>query len=217
MFKGISKRWLINTFSLILGVILLLVIILSVTVHSLCYGSIETALNKRCEDLAAIFPDNTAENTDAFLLAAAGYADGFAHKDEMEIEVINAAGRVVLSSVGIFSEDETVPDYASALKSDNATASYVGRSASGERIMAVSRVIRNAEGSELGAVRYISSLRGADSKVLAYTLIGVAAGLILIIVVAFTGYYFIRSIVKPVSQMTDSARRIALRQNRPDV
>ncbi|MBQ6498522.1 MAG: HAMP domain-containing histidine kinase, partial [Ruminococcus sp.] len=75
--------------------------------------------------------------------------------------------------------------------------------------MAYTRVIRNAGGAELGGVRYISSLRNADGKVLMYTLIAVAVGLIIILVVGLSGYYFIRSIVKPVRQMSETAQRIA--------
>ena len=210
MFKGITKRWLINTFGVVLAIIVLLIITLAVSVHSLCYSTVESALMNRCGDIESLFPDDTAEDTDSFLLTATEYATDFAYKDEMEVQVLNASGNIVTNSSGFAVEnDEVVPDYAEALKSDNNTARHIGRSASGEKIMAVSKVIRNAQGTDLGAVRYVSSLRNADSKVLIYTLIASAVGLIIIAVVAFSGNYFIRSIVKPVRQMTDTAQRIA--------
>ncbi len=208
MFKGINKRWLINTFGVVSAIIILLVITLTVAVHSLCYTTVEAALRSRCEELSSAFPDYTAESTDTFIAAATGYVADFEYKDEMEVQAVNASGRVVTTSTGFGSEDETVPGFDEAVKSENA-ARYIGRASSGEKIMAVTRVIRSAQGTELGAVRYVSSLRNADSKVLLYTLTAAAVGLIIIIVVALSGYYFIRSIVKPVSQMTETAQRIA--------
>lgn len=209
MFKGINKRWLINTFGVVLAIIVLLVITLSVAVHSLCYTTVEAALRTHCSELSAVFPDDTAESTDAFLLSATGYAADFEYKDEMEIEVVNAAGRVVMTSTGFGAEDEPTPDYDDAVKSNSGPVRYIGRSASGEHIMALCRVIRSPQGAELGAVRYVSSLRNADSKVLTYTLIAAIVGLLIILAVALSGNYFIRSIIKPVRQMTDTARRIA--------
>ena len=210
MFKGITKRWLINTFGVVLAIIVLLIITLAVSVHSLCYSTVEAALMNRCGDMESLYPDDTAEDTDSFMLTATEYATDFAYKDEMEVQVLNASGNVVTNSSGFAVEnDEVIPDYAEALKSETNTARYIGRSASGEKVMAISKVIRNAQGTDLGAVRYVSSLRNADSKVLIYTLIASAVGLIIIAVVAFSGNYFIRSIVKPVRQMTDTAQRIA--------
>ncbi|MBQ3265623.1 MAG: HAMP domain-containing histidine kinase [Ruminococcus sp.] len=209
MFKGISRRWLINTFGVILAIIILLIVSLSVAVHSLCYATVENALRYHCEELDSVFPEGVSDSADVFVETASAYAADVIYKDEAEIQVLNASGRVVMSSTGFVAEDETAPDYVSASKSDADSARYVGRSQAGEKIMAVSRVIRSPQGAQLGAVRYISSLRKADIKVLIYTLIAVAVGLLIVSVVALSGYYFIRSIVKPVREMTDTARRIA--------
>ena len=59
MFKGITKRWLINTFGVVLAIIILLVVCLSVTVHSLCYSTVENALTGRCQELNTVFPNYT--------------------------------------------------------------------------------------------------------------------------------------------------------------
>ncbi len=206
MFRGINRRWLINTFGVVLAIIILLVVTLSVAVHSLCYSTVETSLKSRSEDLEAIFPDYTAENADAFIYSASVYAADFGYKDEMEVEVVDSSGRIVSTSSGFESGGEVVPGFENA---QTGTVRYVGRSASGEKIMAISRVIVNPQGTVLGAVRYTSSLRYADGKVFLYTIIASVVGLIIITVVALSGYYFIRSIVKPVNEMSETAQRIA--------
>ena len=209
MFKGINKRWLINTFGVVLAIIVLLVITLSVAVHSLCYNTVEGALVSRCEELGSVFPEYTAENTESFMSKATAYASNFEYKDEMEVEVIDSTGHITATSTGIEADNEVISGYDDAAKAENGLSRFVGRSSSGEKVMAYVRVIRNAQGKELGAIRYVSSLRNADSKVLIYTLIASAVGLIIIVVVGLSGYYFIRSIIKPVQEMTDTARRIA--------
>ena len=210
MFKGITRRWLLNTFGVVLAIIVLLVVCLSVSVHSLCYSAVESALTDRCADLNTIFPGYTAESTSSFLDSAMAYASGFEYKEEMEIEVINAAGRVVLTSTGFTVEDEQeMPDYTAALTNEDGLARYTGSLGHGEKIMAVTRVIRNYSGDSLGAIRYVSSLQNADRIVFLYTLIAIVVGLIIISVVALSGNYFIRSIVKPVRAMCETAQRIA--------
>jgi signal transduction histidine kinase len=210
MFKGIGRRWLINTFSVVLAIIILLVVCLCVAVRAVCYSSVERSLLNRCEALSSVFPDYTADSTSSFLDGAMNYASDFPFKDEMEVEVINASGRVVLTSTGFnVEEGQEMPDYETALSNDTGTARFTGKLSSGEKIMAVTRVIRNYNGDVLGAVRYVSSLRVADQKIFGYTAIAILVGLIIITTVALSGNYFIRSIVKPVRAMGDTAQRIA--------
>ena len=95
MFRGITKRWLINTFGVVLAIIILLVVSLSITVESYCYGTIENNLNLRNQELSSVFPDYLVESTESFEEAAYLFAEDFAYKDKVEVEIINAAGRVI--------------------------------------------------------------------------------------------------------------------------
>ena len=210
MFKGITKRWLINTFGVVLAIIILLVVCLSVSVRSLSYSTVENALTGRCEELEKVFPDYLSYSTTDFIETASAYASEFGYKDEMEIQVINADGRVVQTSTGFTVGDaSTMPDYRDALQSADGFAKFTGKLSSGEKIMAVTRAVKNEQGDVMGAVRYVSSLRNADFRVFLYTLIASVVGLIIIVVVALSGNYFIRSIVKPVRLMSETSKRIA--------
>lgn len=210
LFKGITKRWLINTFGVVLAIIILLVVCLSVTVHSLCYSTVENTLTGRSQELNTVFPNYTAASTTDFIDAASTYASGFGYKDEMEIQVINASGRVVQTSTGFSVGEATdMPDYREALLSSEGVGKFNGKLSTGEKAMAVTRVIKNDDGDVLGAVRYVSSLRNADFRIFIYTLIASVVGLIIIAVVALSGNYFIRSIVKPVRAMSETSKRIA--------
>ena len=210
MFKGITRRWIVNTFGVIIAVITLLIIFLSVSVQSLSYSSIEQSLLNRNSELSAVFPGYKCENTAVFQNTASKYVEDFQYKESMELMVINASGRVTVTSTGFEPvEDITMPDYEWALESDESFAQYSGKLGSGEKVMCATHIIRNSKGTSVGAIRYVVSLRKANMRTFIVALIGSLVGIIIIACVAFSGSYFIRSIVKPVREMSETAKRIA--------
>lgn len=210
MFKGITKRWIVNTFGVIIAVITLLIIFLSVSVQSLSYSSIEQSLLNCNSELSAVFPGYKCENTAVFQSTASKYVEDFKYKESMELMVINASGRVTVTSTGFEpDEDISMPDYEWALEDDESFAQYSGKLSSGEKVMCATHIIRNSKGTSVGAIRYVVSLRKANLRTFIVTLVGALIGIIIIACVAFSGSYFIRSIVKPVREMSETAKRIA--------
>ena len=210
LFKGITRRWLFSTLGVILAIIVLLIVFLNMAVRSVSYSTVEKALTARSEDPQSIFPSFVCSDEAEFLRGATTYASDFAYKEEMELEVLNASGSVVLTSSGFAPSEDTQPaDFAAACESEDGYLCRRGALSSGEKVMTVTRVIRDHRGNPVGALYYISSLRSADRRVIIYTLIGVFIGIVILAVVALTGSYFIRSIVRPVRAMTDTSKRIA--------
>ena len=210
MFKGITRRWLINTFGVVLAIIVLLVVSLSIAVESYCYGTIENNLIQRNQELTSAFPDYLSESTESFEETAYIFAEDFAYKDKIEVEIINAAGRVIVTSSGyLIDEDEKIPDFEDAVSSASSVGRYKGKLNSGESVMTLTHAIRNYSGNAVGAVWFVISLKEANHKIFLYTFIAVIVGLIIISAVAVSGFYFIRSIVKPVSMMSDTSKQIA--------
>ncbi len=210
MFKGITKRWIINTFSVILAIIILLIVCLSITVKSLYYNNIERNLTNCSAEISKVFENYQSDSTTNFLNAATDYAQNFEYKYNMEVQVINASGRIAFTSTGYdMDEEQIVPDFEKALSSDGGFAQWIGKAPSNEKVMAVTQVIKNSEGTALGAVRYVSSLSAANFNIFIITLIAVFVGLIIIFCVALSGNFFIRSIVKPVREMSETSKRIA--------
>ncbi len=210
MFKGITKRWILNTFGVIIAVITLLIICLSVSVQSLSYSSIEQALLNRNSELSAVFPGYKCESTADFQNTASKYVEDFAFKESMELMVINATGRVIVTSTGFETEaDDLMPDYTAALEDEESFSQWTGKISSGEKVMATTHIIRNSNGTSVGAIRYVVSLRKANLYTFFATLIAIFIGIIIVGCVAFSGSYFIRSIVKPVREMSETAKRIA--------
>lgn len=210
MFKGITKRWIINTFGVIIAVITLLVVCLSVFVQSLSYSTVEQSINSRISELTAVFPNYECASTLEFQNTCSKYVEQFEYKEQMELMIINASGRVTMTSTGFEAdEDIAMPDYESALNSGSDYSLWTGKLESGEKIMAATHIIRNSKGTGVGAIRYIVSLRKANLRTFFVTLISSVIGIIIIACVAFSGSYFIRSIVQPVREMSETAKKIA--------
>ncbi|HBE15955.1 MAG TPA: hypothetical protein DCY72_06920, partial [Ruminococcaceae bacterium] len=118
MFKGISRRWLINTFGVVSAIVVLLIICVSVAVHSTCYSTVEKELINRTQKLNNLFPDGICESAETFEERASAYATDFTDKDEMEVQILNASGRVITTSAGFGADSENIPDYTQAQSSD---------------------------------------------------------------------------------------------------
>ncbi len=210
MFKGITKRWLINVFGVILAVVVILVICLSLAVKSFYYGTVDQALSGRSNELVNVFSNYTTGTSSDFSAAAISYVEDFSDKELMELMVINSAGRVIITSTG-FAPDENEPmeDYHTAVSSPNGYGRWTGKLLSGEDVMAVTRTISNNQGTHLGCVRYVVSLEPAKSRIMLTNILLIIVGLLIVVFVAISGMYFVRSIVNPVRELSDTAKLIS--------
>ena len=84
-----------------------------------------------------------------------------------------------------------------------------GKLASGEKVMAVSRVARGANGAVLGAVRYIVSMERADRQITYVVLVLIGIGVLILVLVTLSGIYFVRSIITPIRELNATAEKIA--------
>jgi len=128
----------------------------------------------------------------------------------MELMVFNSNGKIIITSVG-FAPDESqpMPDYKLALESTGGYGTWTGSLTSGEKVMAVTRVMRNNEGGFVGAIRYVVSLEEADKQVAIILGSLILAGLLIILFVIVSSYYFMNSIITPIKEIGATAKRIA--------
>ena len=209
--KGsLARRWIANSLGVTVLVVVTLITTLSVAVKGYVYNGIQSALNGRSDELTNIFSSYGRKSSKEFLAAARSYVEDFPNKESMELMVINQGGHIVTTSVG-FAPDETqaMPDYNSALASPDDYGAWMGKLRSGERVMAVTRVIRDETGSPVGAVRYVVSLEEADRQIFTIAAASIMAGALVILFVLLSGRYFIRSILMPIRQIGATAKRIA--------
>lgn len=208
--KGITKRWMLNSLSVILTIVILIVISLIFAVSYVYNNSVQQVLTSACNELSTVFPEYKTDSSNTFITTSKSYVENFNYKEKMEIMVINSAGRVMMTSTG-FNPDESqaIPDFDQAKSEEEGFAKWSGRLDSGEEVTAQTQIITNQNGTCIGAIRYVSSLEIANSHIFNFSLMIIIAGLLIIVLVIISGSYFIRSIVQPVRELSDMAKKIA--------
>ena len=124
----------------------------------------------------------------------------------MELMAINARGRVILTSSGFSQEEDTaMPDYEQAM--EDGSGYWVGK-VNGETMMAVSVDISDVS-TDYNAIRVVASLEQIQGVVhtCAIAVGAVCCGVLLLLVV--TGVYFIRSIIRPIKQISATTKKFA--------
>lgn len=208
--SSITRRWLLNSLGVILLIVVTLIATLSAVIQGYVYNGIRSALNGRSDELTNMFSSYGRESPTEFSTAARGYVENFPNKESMELMVINASGRVLITSIGFApDENQEIPDYEAALKSAIGYGTWTGRLSSGEKVMAVTRVMRSNYGSTVGAIRYVVSLEEADRQIIVIVGALIIAGLLILLFVIVSSYYFMRSILVPIKRIGATAKLIA--------
>ena len=213
MRKGsITRRWMFNSLAVILAILLVFGVAFVLSMRSYYYKSVEYSLSSRLDSLDAFLEQvdwsNAAGN--AFSDSAREFVESFQDKERLEMQIVDSEGQAIVSSTGFEPEAGQAPDFVEALSSENYRGVWIGRTAGGEHVMAVTLAIPGPDGSMLGGLRYITSLSQVDRQI--YMLIGIMVliGAAVLFFVMLSGSYFISSIVRPVAEVNRAARQIAL-------
>lgn len=210
MTKGITRRWIVNTLGVILVIVVTLVLLLSFMLRGFYYNGILQTLNGRVDELVNVFGNYTSDGISEFYTLSRNYVENFPDKELMELMIIDSNGDVTITSTGFSPDkDQEMPDYQQAKSNPDDYGQWVGEQSSGESIMAVSRIIRDQNGYDIGAVRYCVSMEAANRQIFVIVTLMVVVGLLVIFFVVVSGTYFIRSIVNPIHEMSETAKRIA--------
>lgn len=210
MFKGITKRWMLNTLSVILTIIISIVVCLIFLVTYLFQSSVEQSLSNASSELSLVFSGYTSDSSTSFASSARDYVENFKKKEQMEVMVINSTGRVVMTSTGFIPSDDTkLTDFDQAKENGDGFAFWNGKLSSGESAMSVTRIISNDSGTVVGAIRYIVSMDPVNNRIMLVSGLIIALGLVIISLVIISGLTFIRSIVKPIRNLSLIAAQIA--------
>ena len=207
--KGIKRRWLLNTISVVLAAMLLLMLVMDAALYSYYYGAMQSELETRANSTAGYIARYASDTYGTFYNFAADLVQEFDDADKLEMQVINPRGRVLFSSLGIVAGARPSTNEVETAFSTGKAATFIGVSGStGERLIATSAPVYDQNGTLLGAVRYVSATRLLDGQLLQmYLLIG---GLVIFLsgIIILANSLFIRSIVGPILQINQLAQTI---------
>lgn len=207
--KSITKRWLLNNLGIVLMIMLVIEMVAAYVVQDYYYSSARQYLNSKLNAVTSVLSLYAEDSSVNFSAEVRNMLENFSEKDKMELMTINSKGKIYLTSSG-FSPDAAVymSDYEQAMKAENGYGYYIGKQKNGERIMAVSYSIADMS-NEYSAMRVVVSLEEVDNAVMGFIGILTITCIAILLLLAFTGFYFINSIVKPVQQISEIAAKFA--------
>ena len=206
---SITWRWIRGSLLLTILVLLIAESVFVFYIVSYYYSGARTAILTRVNTLNGQLSALSGENDARRNASLRQMAEDFSEKDKFEFMLINTAGRVVSTSSGFVPDYlGSMDDFEQAKRSADGLGEFIGTDTAGERIMAITCLIEEPAGGIM-AVRFVTSLTRIDRQIALLVLISATVMLAILFFSAFSGFYFIRSIVLPVNKVDQVASRIA--------
>ncbi len=207
---GLKKRWLMNTVGVVCALGMVCVIIVTIAFAAYYYSSMEADLRYRAQSTTDFFADYLNQNYKEYYQSCINYAKSFADKNRLELQFIDTHGRIVATSYGSWvGETPTTKDITDALNT-RTFGKFIGRNpATGEHIIAISSPMIYSNGEVIGVLRYVSSTQVVDRQIFFTAVVSLLALVAVVLVVLFSSNYYIHSILVPVAEITEKAKRIA--------
>ena len=204
--RGIRRRWLLNSVSVVALIIVLAVGAFTASLVNYYYRDTADDLEKEAASTANGFRLYTRSD---YRTAAQQTVNSYEEKGRLELQFLDTGGAVLYSGNDLTAGSmPSTPEIQRALESRTA-ASWQGRDPStGERILAASSPVIY-QGETVGVIRYVTSLSDIDRQFVLSMVIIVTIALAIFSMVYFSNLYFVRSIVEPLAAITEIARVIA--------
>ena len=206
---GLRKRWLVNSLGPIFVVALLATGIFCAGMANYYYSTMMDGLMTRANHASEYFTSYTMNSYSEFYQSAYTFTEEFAEKNFLELQFINPNGRIIISSYGLTSGLSPGTQDIVDVFETGMTSSYQGvDKLTGEHIMSVCAPLQ-LDGQVVGTMRYVTSMTAVQHKIMAT--VGLALGLLAVGIgmVYISNMVFINNVVKPVAQVTETAKRIA--------
>lgn len=208
--KGLQKRWLFNSVSIIIALGLVCVLAVTASFAAYYYSNLQADMQNKAKTTTEFFAEYLNQDYNSFYQSCITYAQTFEERDKIELQFINQSGTIVASSYGPWiGPSPATPDIAEAV-SLRGTRSFVGEDPyTHQRILAVSSPMIYGNGEVIGVLRFVTATALMDRQIFYVAVISLLVMLAVLAVVTLSSNYFIRSIMIPVSQITEKAKWIA--------
>ena len=207
---GLRKRWLLNTVGVICALGTVCVFAITAVFATYYYSNMESDLRYRAESTTGFFADYINQEYNQYYQSCINYAKTFDDGNDLELQFINTQGRIVASSYGNWiGPSPNTSEIKDAINS-RGIRHFLGKDpVTGEHILAVSSPMIYSNGEVIGVLRYVTSTRRVDLQILYVALLCTLALVVILVIVLISTGYYIRSILVPVAEITEKAKKIA--------
>lgn len=207
--KGLRRRWVINTVAVICALGLVCVMVVTASFAAYYYSYMESDMRYRAKTTTEFFADYLNQSYNQYYQSCITYARTFEEKNDLELQFINAQGVIVATSHGDWAGQSPSTDDIEKAIANRAAEKYIGNNPdTGERIMAVSCPMIYSNGEVIGVLRYVTSTAVMDMQIVLIALMSLLALVIVVAVVLISSNYYIRSILIPLGDIIDKAKKI---------
>ena len=203
---SITRRWIMNVLALDFLIILVCEILVGVFMFNYYRNSVIDASSEYVKNI------NVLAMTDerGYPAAARRYAQTFQYRDKVEVQIFDSDDNMLVTTNGFASPGvaEVATDYAEA-KETNGEAWWYGNNDNGEKVLAITNPLPDLGFGFNGYYRVLVSMEEVIDSYVLFLVIAILVGLLTLGFSGFTGAYFVRSLVRPVREVTATARKIA--------
>lgn len=208
--NSLRSRWLSNTVIVVCVLGLFCVALICGTFTFYYYANMKADMKNRAAQASQFFGSYVGESFEDYYQSCVAYAQTFDMSSNMELQFINADGMLVSSSYGHWAGDSPDTEEIQSAIDSKKIRSFVGRNPeTGEHIIAVSSPMIYSNGRVAGVLRYVTSTRLVNLQIFYIGLTALGVFVLLLFVLLLSSGYYIRSIVVPVQEITQKAKRIA--------
>ncbi len=206
---GLHRRWLLNTVSVVFALGLLCALLVTTLFATYYYSNMQSDMYNKADSTADFFEDYLSLNYHDYYQSCITYAQTYEDRNIIELQFINAQGYMVASSYGQWAgAAPTTPEISQAV-STRGIQPFVGIDpVTGERIMAVSAPMIYSNGEVIGVLRFVTSTRQLDLQIALVAVTACGVLLVVMAVILLSSNYFINSILVPIAEITEKAKRI---------
>ncbi|MBE6818285.1 MAG: HAMP domain-containing histidine kinase [Ruminococcaceae bacterium] len=207
---SLETRWEKTALIAVLVFIVIFSVALTVIINMFYTNAVRERINSLHTDTVDAYFSSYTDSESSFTNGAIQFTNNFRYSDKMEVWIISASGKPLISSSGLLIDNTVkMPDYEAALNSADGRGEWKGKLNGAESVMAVTNLLKNENGECIGAVRYITSLTKLNTQVF---LIMLSVIFLIICVAALLFSFnksFIRSVTSPIKALKDTAASIA--------
>ncbi len=198
--KSITKRWFLNSLSLVIVCMAILMAILILCIRVNLYGIIKKQLVEEVDNCVSYFEKTPIYNLDDFNSVCKQYASEVYSKGQVYIS--DYKNNVIFESSNFNIKNSIVQNV-------NKENLYVYKTDTGEKYLINHKKIYDYYENYIGTVSSVALLENADNIVLSFILLFLLIFFIIIIFIVLSNIYFIKSITSPVREMGIIAKGIA--------
>lgn len=208
--SSLRGRWMRNTLMVFCVLGLVCVLLITGTFAVYYYSNMIADMEAKAGQTSQFFASYIGQNYDDYYRSCVAYVQSFDMSTSMELQFINADGLLVASSYGNWAtKSPSTSEIQDAMQSKKIRYFFGIEPDTGETIIAVSGPMIYMGGEVVGVLRYVTSTRLVNLQILSIALISIGAFLVLLAVMLLSSNYYIRSIVLPVDEITEKAKKIA--------